>query len=207
MIDSKREHPSVDIFSTIVHAEFEADGSSLNDYELRSFFSLLFPAGAETTTRSISGGMLAFLEHPQQWQRLQADPAMIKSAVEEVVRWDNNRRCTSAVPRPAIPNCKIGIYVRAIKSRFWEMSANRDERIFERPFDFDIGRSPNKHIGFGAGVHFCLGAALARLELTIVFGQLVKSGLRIDLDGEPEWVPNNRLVGIKSLPVRVRPLD
>jgi cytochrome P450 len=206
LIDSKREHPSADIFSTIVRAEFEADGSSLNDYELRSFFSLLFPAGAETTTRSISGGMLAFLEHPQQWQRLQADPDMIKSAVEEIVRWTTpsvyKRRTATRDTQLQNRNIREGD-----KVTFWEMSANRDERIFERPFDFDIGRSPNKHIGFGAGVHFCLGAALARLELTIVFEQLVKSGLRIELDGEPEWVPNNRLVGIKSLPVRVRPLD
>jgi cytochrome P450 len=83
------------------------------------------------------------------------------------------------------------------------MSANRDERVFERPFDFDPARTPNKHLGFGAGVHFCLGASLARLELKVVFEELLKSPLRFALDGEPTWTPNNRLVGLKSLPLCV----
>jgi cytochrome P450 len=202
LIDDKRAHRGDDIFSTIVHAEFEADGSSLNDYELRSFFSLLFPAGAETTTRSISGGLLAFLEHPEQWQRLQADPTLIKTAVEEIVRWTTpsvyKRRTATTDTVLSGRNIRAGD-----KVTFWEMSANRDDAIFERPFEFDITRSPNRHIGFGAGVHFCLGAALARLELSIVFATLARSGLALELAGEPEWVPNNRLVGLKNLPVRV----
>ena len=90
------------------------------------------------------------------------------------------------------------------KITFWEMSANRDERVFERPFEFDIARSPNKHLGFGAGVHFCLGAALARLELKIVFEELLRRDLDFELVGAPEYVPNNRLVGLKTLPVRTR---
>jgi cytochrome P450 len=91
------------------------------------------------------------------------------------------------------------------KVTIWEMSANRDDRVFDRPFEFDIARSPNKHIGFGAGVHFCLGASLARLELKIVFEELLHSGLNFELVGEPQWIPNNRLVGLKTLPVRVVP--
>ena len=83
------------------------------------------------------------------------------------------------------------------------MSANRDENVFSQPFDFDISRTPNKHIGFGAGVHFCLGAAIARLELKIVFESLLKSKIDFELVGSIQWVPNNRLVGLKNLPVKV----
>jgi len=85
----------------------------------------------------------------------------------------------------------------------WEMSANRDERVFAQPFAFDIARTPNRHIGFGAGVHFCLGAALARLELKLVFEALAGSRFDFRLAGAPTWMPNNRLVGLQSLPVEV----
>lgn len=202
LIEEKRAHPTNDIFSAIVHAKFEADGSTLTDYELRSFFSLLFPAGAETTTRAISGGMLAFLEHPTQWQCLRRDPELIKTAVDEIVRWT-----TPSVYKRRTATRDIimeGKTIRAAdKVTLWEMSANRDERVFERPFEFDIARSPNKHIGFGVGVHFCLGAALARLELKVVFEELLRCGYDFELIGQPQWVPNNRLVGLGQLPVRI----
>lgn len=202
LIEEKRARPGDDIFSKIVHAEFEVDGSTLNDFELRSFFALLFPAGAETTTRSISGGMLAFIEHPEQWAHLRTDPKLMKSAVEEIVRWT-----TPSVYKRRTATREVKIRDKTIRAgdkvTFWEMSANRDDRIFERPFEFNIARSPNKHIGFGAGVHFCLGAALARLELTVVFEELLHSDLMFEPAGAVEWMPNNRLVGIKTMPVKV----
>jgi len=202
LIEEKRVRPGDDIFSKIVHAQFELDGSTLSDFELRSFFALLFPAGAETTTRSISGGMLAFIEHPDQWIRLRAEPELIKPMVEEIVRWT-----TPSVYKRRTATREVKIQDKTIrlgdKVTFWEMSANRDERLFERPFEFNIARSPNKHIGFGAGVHFCLGAALARLELSVVFEELAHSGLRFESAGAVEWMPNNRLVGVKTMPVRV----
>jgi len=201
LIEEKRARPRDDIFSAIVHAKFTADGSTLTDHELRSFFSLLFPAGAETTTRAISGATLAFLEHPDQWRRLRSEPALMKIAVEEIVRWT-----TPSVYKRRTATDDVQVKDKTIregdKVTVWEMSANRDERMFDHPFEFDIARSPNKHIGFGAGVHFCLGASLARLELKIVFEELLDSGLDFELIGEPRWVPNNRLVGLKTLPVR-----
>ncbi|MGR8919589.1 MAG: cytochrome P450 [Gammaproteobacteria bacterium] len=204
LIDVRRAAPTDDIFSTIVHAEFEADGSTLTDFELKAFFSLLFPAGAETTTRAISGGMLAFLEHPEAWARLRAERRLLKTAVEEIVRWTTPSvykrrtatRDTTLLGQPIREGDKV---------TFWEMSANRDERMFERPFDFDVARSPNKHLGFGAGVHFCLGASLARLELAIVLDELLNLDRHFVLDGEPRWMPNNRLVGLTRLPVEVVP--
>jgi len=202
LIERKRADPQDDIFSTIVHARFTADGSTLSDHELRSFFGLLFPAGAETTTRSISGGMLALIERPESWRRLQEDPSLLKTAVEEIVRWTTpscyKRRTATRDIRHSGKLIREGD-----KVTFWEMSANRDERAFERPFEFDIARSPNRHLGFGAGVHFCLGSSLARLELKIVFEELLRSGHQFTLDGTPVWMPNNRLVGLKSLPLRV----
>jgi cytochrome P450 len=202
LIEAKRATPDGDIFSTIVHARFEADGSTLSDHELRSFFGLLFPAGAETTTRSISGGLLSLIERPEQWARLRAEPALLKTAVEEIVRWTTpscyKRRTATRDITFAGKKIREGD-----KVTFWEMSANRDARVFERPFDFDIARNPNKHLGFGAGVHFCLGSSLARLELRVVFEELLQSTLDFRLAGEPLWMPNNRLVGLKSLPVEV----
>jgi cytochrome P450 len=200
LIEQKRAQPVGDIFSTIVHARFAADGSTLSDHELRSFFGLLFPAGAETTTRSISGGMLALIERPDAWRRLQAEPAQLKTAVEEIVRW-TTPSCYKRRTATRDGEFAGKIIHEGDKVTFWEMSANRDERVFKDPFDFDITRSPNKHLGFGAGVHFCLGSALARLELKVVFEELLGCGLDFRLDGDPLWTSNNRLVGLKSLPV------
>ncbi len=201
LIEKKREQPQNDIFSTIVHAQFEADGSTLSDHELRSFFGLLFPAGAETTTRSISGGLLAMIENPGSWARLAAEPTLIKTAVEEIVRWT-----TPSCYKRRTATRDIEMHGKQIregdKVTFWEMSANRDESVFDRPFEFDIARSPNPHLGFGAGVHFCLGSSLARLELKVVFEELVNSGFMFVLDGTPEWTSNNRLVGLKAFPVK-----
>ena len=202
LIEEKRQHPAKDILSTIVHAKFEEDGSALTDRELRSFFALLFPAGAETTTRAISGGMLALLENPTQWQKLRGNPDYLKTGVEEIVRWTTpsvyKRRTATRDIKFLEKNVKEGD-----KITFWEMSANRDENVFSQPFDFNISRTPNKHIGFGAGVHFCLGAALARLELKIIFESLIQSNIDFELVDSVQWVPNNRLVGLKNLPVKV----
>lgn len=205
LIEKKRAAPEHDIFSAIVHARFETDGSTLSDHELRSFFGLLFPAGAETTTRSISGGLHALIEHRASWEqmRAQAQPELIKTAAEEIVRW-TTPSCYKR--RTATRDVEFhGRHIReGDKVTFWEMSANRDERVFDRPFEFDITRSPNPHLGFGAGVHFCLGSSLARLELKVVLEELRDCGLDFELAGAPQWTSNNRLVGLKSLPVRAQ---
>ncbi len=202
LIAQKKENPEGDIFSKIIHAKFEEDGSSLSDYELGSFFALLFPAGAETTTRSISGGMLALLENPNQMEQLRKKPELMKTAIEEIVRWT-----TPSVYKRRTATADTDLRGKKIlmgqKVTLWEMSANRDEAMFSHPFNFDVTRDPNKHLGFGVGVHFCLGASLARLELKVFFEEFLKSNLRVELDQPVTWVPNNRLVGIKNMFVRV----
>jgi cytochrome P450 len=203
LIESKRANPDGGIMSTIVNAQLD-DGSQLSDLQLIAFFSLLFPAGAETTRSSLAGGLLEFARQPDQYRRLVEDPSLIPTAVEEIVRWTTpsvyKRRTASADTELA------GVRIRrGDKVTVWEMSANRDESVFDDPFRFDIGRSPNAHLGFGKGAHFCLGASLARQEIRLTLELLVAHVAEIRLAGEIEWMPNNRLFGLRRLPLHLVP--
>lgn len=199
LIADKRANPDGGIMSTIVHARFD-DGSQLSDWELTAFFALLFPAGAETTRSAIAGGILAFVEHPDQYDRLRLDPDLVPTAVEEIVRWT-----TPSVYKRRTASCDVELGGRGIaagdKVTIWEMSANRDETVFDDPFRFDVGRRPNPHVGFGFGVHFCLGASLARLEMRVALEELIARFSGFDAAGAHAWTPNNRLFGLKHLPV------
>jgi cytochrome P450 len=201
LIESKRERPDGGIMSTIVNARLD-DGSQLSDLQLIAFFSLLFPAGAETTRSSLAGALFEFARQPDQYRRLVADPSLIPSAVEEIVRWTTpsvyKRRTASTDTELA------GVQIRrGDKVTLWEMSANRDDAVFEDPFRFDIGRHPNPHIGFGKGAHFCLGASLARQEIRLTLELLVEFVADIRLVGDHEWMPNNRLFGLRRLPLHL----
>jgi cytochrome P450 len=175
------------------------------DEELIAFFALLFPAGAETTRSALAGAVAAFAEHPAELARLRGDASLLSTAVEEIVRWT-----TPSIYKRRTASCDTvlaGVPIAAgDKVTIWEMSANRDERVFPDPFSFDVGRTPNPHLGFGWGAHFCLGASLARLEVTITLELLVQRAGRVERAGPTAWMPNNRLLGLKALPVRlVRP--
>jgi cholest-4-en-3-one 26-monooxygenase len=202
LITSRRENPREDVLSTLVNTEIE--GTSLNDGEIFLMFLLLIVAGNETTRNATTGGMLAMLNNPDQRQRLIADPSLIPTAVEEVVRW------TSPVmhfERVATKDVEIG--GQEIKEgdevTLWYTSANRDEAVFENPQTFDVGRSPNEHIAFGKGEHFCLGANLARLELVVMFEELLKRIPDMELAGQPERLRSNFIRGIKRMPVTFTP--
>jgi cytochrome P450 len=200
LIADKRARPDGGIMSTIVHATLD-DGGSLTDHELVAFFALLFPAGAETTRSAIAGGIKAFIEFPDQYARLRADVALAATAAEEIVRWT-----TPSVYKRRTASRDVELGGRTIhagdKVTIWEMSANRDERVFADPFTFDVGRSPNPHVGFGFGIHFCLGASLARLEMRVALEELARRFEGFVPTGPHEWMPNNRLFGLKRLPVR-----
>ncbi len=204
LIAQKRRHPDNDILSTIVHARFEEDDSQLSDRELIAFFNLLFPAGAETTRSALAGAAHAFVEWPDEFSKLRTDQELMRSAVEEVVRWTTPsvyKRRTATVDAEI-----LGQTIRAgDKVTFWEMSANRDERVFDEPFRFDVSRWPNKHLGFGAGVHFCLGASLARMEIKVALRNVCSRFSGFEAVGDVEWTPNNRLLGIRRLVVRAVP--
>ncbi len=201
LIAAKRQRPDDAIMSSIVHAQLD-DGSQLTDDELIAFFALLFPAGAETTRSSLAGAIHAFAEHPAQFERLRADRSLVPTAVEEVVRWTTpsiyKRRTTSR--DTTLAGVRIG---RGDKVTIWEMSANRDERAFADPFAFDVGRHPNPHVGFGWGVHFCLGASLARMEIALTLEALASRYRAVEAAGPVAWTPNNRLFGLSTLPVRL----
>jgi cytochrome P450 len=187
-----------------VLTEAEIDGEKLSDEELLYFCYLLILAGNETTRNAISGGLLALLEHPAELARLRADPALLPTAIEEILRW------TSPVlhmARIATRDVELrGQQIRAgQKVLLWYPSANRDEEVFPAADRFDIGRTPNDHIAFGLGEHFCLGAGLARLELRVMFETLLARLPDLALDGEVERLRSTFIGGIKHMPVRFTP--
>jgi len=207
IVAEKRRNPGNDILSTIVQARLDGEGGrALTDTELAHFFLLLFPAGAETTRGAIGGGLRALAEHPEQLRMLRDDPAHVKGAVEEFVRW-----MTPSIykRRTATRDTTLGgeTIRRGDKVTIWEMSANRDERVFDDPFNFDITRRPNRHIGFGFGAHVCLGAGLARLEIKIAIEELLRRVEHFELAGPAQWVPNNRLLGLRNLRLTITMKD
>ena len=203
VVERKRSNPADDILSVIVHAQLDDGSPQLNNQELRAFFNLLFPAGA-TTRGSIAGGLLALMENPEELERLRNGPQLMKTAIEEMVRWTSpsvyKRRTTT---RDA--ELKGRLIRQGQKVTVWEMSANRDEDAFEHPFRFDVGRDPNNHVGFGLGTHFCLGANLARLEIRVMFEELLERYERFEVTGPLAWTNNNRLLSLTQLPLRVFP--
>ena len=203
LIAEKRRAPGDDMLSVVIQAELPGEEPpGLTDGELLLFFFLLFVAGSETTRKAIAGGLAALLE-TGQWERLQREPDLFSTAVEEIVRWTTpsvyKRRTLTRDTELCGQRLRAGD-----KLTFWEMSANRDEAVFEHPFRFDVGRDPNPHLGFGHGVHYCLGANLARLEIRVMLEEIA-AGHEIEITGDPVWTRDNRLFGLKHLPVLIAP--
>lgn len=204
LAEKHRQKPEDDIINALLSAE--VDGESLSDMDFNLFFLLLSVAGNETTRNAISHGMNAFLEHPDQWALLASDPDRhIKGAVEEVLRWASP---VLYFRRNATQDFELrDRTIRAgDKISLWYISANRDEDHFADPFAFDITRDPNHHIAFGGGgPHFCLGAQLARMEIQVLFEELVKRVDHVEALGPPDRLRSNFIGGIKHLPVRFHP--
>lgn len=203
LIASKRAAPTDDMLSVVANAMVDGgDEPALSDLELYLFFSLLFSAGAETTRNAVAGGLLALAEHPEQLRALRGDLDLLPTAVEAMVRWTSpspSKRRT-ATRDVTLAGCSIEA---GQKVQIWEGSANRDARIFDHADEFDITRKPNPHLGFGQGVHYCLGANLARLELRVLFEELL-GRFGVVLVGQPvEWTRSNRHTGIRHLVVEL----
>jgi cytochrome P450 len=203
LIAEKRAHPADDMLSVVCTATLPGeDPPQLTDQEIQFFFSLLWAAGADTTRNAIAGAIVALTEFPDQLAVLRDDPDAMPTAIEEIVRWTHpaayNRRTAT---RPV----ELGGHEIAPGDKvvFWEASANRDELVFAEPFRFDVCRSPNPHLGFGHGVHHCLGASLARLEIRVVMTELLARVDTIELAGPVEWTRSNKHTGIRRLPVRM----
>jgi cholest-4-en-3-one 26-monooxygenase len=202
LTEVKKVTPGEDLISILLKAELE--GLKLTEEELYSFFLLLSVAGNETTRNLVSGGLLALMEHPEQRALLVANPALIPSAAEEMLRWVcplNYFRRTATVD----------LEIRGVKIRegdkvaMFYPSANRDEDVFPHADKFDILRTPNEHLSFGIGEHFCLGANLARLEIRVLFEELLRRLPDMALNGPVRKLRSNFINGYKSLPVRFTP--
>ncbi|MDH6197105.1 cytochrome P450 [Mycobacterium frederiksbergense] len=196
---SRRENPTDDLASAIANARI--DGESLNDIETVSYYAIVAAAGHDTTSATISGGMLALLEHPDQLARLRVEPGLMGTATEEMIRWVTPVK--GFMRTAAVDTTVRDIPIAAGESVLLAYpSGNRDEEVFTDPFRFAVGRAPNKHVAFGYGVHFCLGAALARMEINSFFSELVPRLDSIELTGAPAHTATTFVGGLKHLPVR-----
>ncbi|WP_024802924.1 cytochrome P450 [Nocardia sp. BMG51109] len=194
-----REHPTGDLGSTIANARI--DGEPLSDVDTMSYYAIIATAGHDTTSSSISGGLRALIEHPEQRELLRANMDSMPRATEEIVRWVTP---VKAFMRTAAEDTTVhGVPIAAGESVLLSyVSGNRDEDVFADPFRFDIEREPNKHAAFGFGVHFCLGAGLARMEITKFLTELLPRLRSIELNGEPELSATTFVGGLKHLPIR-----
>ena len=203
VLEDRRIHPREgDLVSILLEAELE--GEKLSETDILAFCFLLILAGNETTRNGISGGLQALCEHPGEKTKLLADMSLIDSTVEEICRWTSplhhmSREATADV---MLRGNQIKAGDRVI---MWYLSANRDEDVFNDPYTFDITRTPNEHLAFGIGEHFCLGAGFARKEIKVMFEELFRRFPDIELAGEPERLRSNFINGVKHLPVRYTP--
>ena len=202
LLDKARTHPGDDLATALVNTEL--DGHRLSDTDFNFFFLLLLIAGNETTRTVTANGMLTLIDHPAQLRELRADPSLLSSAVEEILRYapavHNFRRQSTADTE--IRGQKIRENEKLI---IWYPSANRDEEVFDAPDTFDIRRNPNDHLAFGIGEHYCLGATLARLELNEIFRGILMRMHDIELAAPPRRLRSTFINGVKEMRVRFRP--
>jgi cytochrome P450 len=203
LVAEKRARPTDDMLSVVVHATLDdVEPPSLTDAELYAFFSLLFAAGAETTRNAIAGGLLALIDAPDQLAALRADTTLLPGAIEEMLRWTTP---SPSKRRTATNRAELGGHVvePGDKVLFWEGSANRDEQVFADSMRFDINREPNPHLTFGHGLHYCLGASLARLEMRVMFEELLPAFAEFELVEPADWTRSNRHTGLRHMMVRM----
>jgi cytochrome P450 len=196
---ARREHPTEDLASAIANARI--DGEPLSDIDTVSYYLIVATAGHDTTSATISGGLLALIENPDQRNRLRQDLSLMPVATEEMIRWVTP---VKAFMRTAAQDTTVrGVPIGAGESLLLSyVSGNRDEDVFGDPFQFDVAREPNKHVAFGHGVHFCLGAALARMEVNSFFTELLPRLTSVELTAAPEHVATTFVGGLKHLPIR-----
>ena len=200
MAEERRRTPADDIVTRLIEAD--VDGDSLGDVEFAFFVILLAVAGNETTRNAMTHGMMAFANHPEQWELFKRERP--STAVDEIVRWATPVHCFQ---RTALVDTEVGgVTVRAgQRVGLFYSSANFDEEVFDRPHQFDITRSPNPHLGFGGnGIHYCIGANLARTEIRLIFNAIADHLPDIRVTGDPQRLRSGWINGIKDLPVAYR---
>jgi cytochrome P450 len=199
---AKAATPADDLVSVLVTGEIE--GGRISKEESILNCDNLFVGGAENTRIAAAGGMLAFLEHPEQWGRLVEDPTLLPTAVEEVLRW-------TSTPTHILRTALRPVEIRGRRNdagdlvTLWIPSANRDDEVFTNPDRFDVSRQPNRHLALGFGEHFCVGNKLARVEIRLLYQELIDRSLGIELDGEPRRLGSIVVNGLEHLPVKLVP--
>jgi cytochrome P450 len=195
---SRREHPTHDLASAIANAR--VDGQQLSDVDTASYYVIIASAGHDTTSATIAGGLRALIDNPDQRKRLRDNLHLMPLATEEMIRWVTP---VKEFMRTATADTTVrGVPIAAGESVYLSyVSGNRDEEVFEDPFRFDVGREPNKHLAFGYGVHFCLGAALARMEVNSFFTELLPRLKSVELSGQPQLIATTFVGGLKHLPI------
>ncbi|MBA2610180.1 MAG: cytochrome P450 [Actinobacteria bacterium] len=207
LAEDRRKNPRDDIITNLLDANI--DGDALDDMEFNMFFMLLAVAGNETTRNAISHSMLALMQHPEQRQLMLDDPSLIDSAIEEFLRWATP---VMHFKRTALVDVEMrGQKIKAgDRVMMWYSSANRDEEVFEDPFAFNVKRDPNLHTlhsAFGGGgPHFCLGANLARMEMKLIFDELLRRIPDMQLASEPSRLRSNFINGLKHMDVTFTPV-
>jgi cytochrome P450 len=202
LVDERRSHLGRDLLSAIIAGEFDGERLSPSEVVFNAF--LFVVAGQETTRNAISGGMLALLRNPAQRERLRRERWLMPTAVEEILRYVSP---VTHVMRTAKREVEIrGQRIRAgERVVIWNASANRDEEVFPDPDRFDVGRTPNEHLAFGHGEHYCLGANLARLEIRVMIEEVLARLPDMELAGEVSRLRSHFVAGIKHMPVRFSP--
>ncbi|MEW2075151.1 cytochrome P450 [Streptomyces sp. NPDC012403] len=198
LVELRRRDPQEDVVSAMVRGE--VDGEPLTDEEIFLNCDGLISGGNETTRHATVGGLLALMDNPGQWDRLRADPELLPSAVQEVLRYTSPamhvlrtaNRDTELEGRPIAAGDEVAV---------WLSAANRDGRVFEDPDAFDIGRTPNRHLAFASGTHFCLGSALATMELSVMFEELTRRVGTAEHAGPVQRMRSNLIWGFESMPV------
>lgn len=199
LAEHKRRHPADDVMTALVEAR--VDGGSLTDTELQMFFFLMTVAGNDTVRTALPGGVLALVEHPDEYRRLRADPGLLPTAIEEMLRWHPP---VLTFRRTAARDVTLhGIDIaEGDKVVVYHVSAHRDERRFADPFRFDVTRDPNDHLAFGQGPHLCLGAQFARLQMRAFFTEFLTRLPQVEADGPPRRLTSNFINGLTRLPLR-----
>ena len=201
IIQDRRNHPTQDLASVLANGM--VNGEPMGPMETLGYYLIVFNAGHDTTKNALAGGIRALVEHPEQFEQVRKDPSLVRSTVEEILRWTTS---VNYMKRTAAEDVVVnGQQIRKGEAVvLFYASANRDEEFFENPFEFDITRKPNPHLAFGYGEHFCMGAHFARRSMAAIINQLIRRVEGWELAGEPEWIKSSFVVGLKHLPVRYR---
>ena len=201
MTAARRENPGDDVATVIANARVH--GEIIGDLEAMSYYIIVATAGHDTTSSSTSGGLLALMQHPEEFAKAQQDPAIVPLVVDEAIRWTTP---VKHFMRYATEDYELrGKQIRkGDPLMMLYPSANRDEEVFDEPFAFRADRRPNRHVAFGHGAHHCLGNLLAKMEMKHLYEELFSRVQSIELNGEPKLVQSTFVSGLKSLPVRVK---